>query len=96
MTFAAKSSNRFADSPKVRQKKNEQMEATEEKSPAQWALDLLEPTPLDYQPSVFDHYITFLAAVTGASGALLRNYMANRPLRSRKLIKIVMFIIREN
>ncbi|CAK9804580.1 hypothetical protein ANTPLA_LOCUS4112 [Anthophora plagiata] len=58
------------------------MASKEDVSPAQWALDLFEPTAEDYQTNWSHYWPLGNGAIIGAGGVLLRNFMLNRPLYS--------------
>ncbi|XP_076749038.1 NADH dehydrogenase (ubiquinone) B14.5 B subunit isoform X2 [Xylocopa sonorina] len=55
------------------------MDNPEEKFPAQWALDLLEPTEIDYTQSLFKNFIALPAAFAGYVAVRMRNSALGRP-----------------
>ncbi|XP_071868186.1 NADH dehydrogenase (ubiquinone) B14.5 B subunit isoform X2 [Bombus fervidus] len=60
------------------------MGETEEKFPAQWALDLLEPTPLDRSNHIFRFYLVPLSSIALTSAMLTKNWLLKRPLTANK------------
>lgn len=67
------------------------MEGTEEKFPAQWALDLLEPTPLDRSNHIFKYYIVPLSTISFPFGVVLKNLIGKKPATASRLIKQITF-----
>ncbi|XP_017789181.1 PREDICTED: uncharacterized protein LOC108571616 isoform X1 [Habropoda laboriosa] len=53
-----------------------------ETSSAQWALDLLEPTPDDYKRSFYDYWPLATGFLTGAGGSIVRNMLLKLPLHT--------------
>ena len=60
------------------------MEGTEEKFPAQWALDLLEPTPLDRSNHIFRYYMIPPSMISLALAVVLKNLIGKRPATANK------------
>lgn len=65
------------------------MEEKEEKFPAQWALDILEPTPIDQSNSILKYYTVPPAMICGPLGVICYNYVTAKPLYCSKLINIL-------
>lgn len=63
------------------------MEETKEEFPAQWALDLLEPTALDRSNHIFKYYAVPPAVVAFSGAVILRNIIEKKPLTASRLIK---------
>lgn len=63
------------------------MEGTKEEFPAQWALDLLEPTPLDQSNHIFKYYAVPLSTVTLSGVIVLKNMLEKKPATASRLIK---------
>ncbi|XP_043583479.1 NADH dehydrogenase [ubiquinone] 1 subunit C2 [Bombus pyrosoma] len=56
----------------------------EEKFPAQWALDLLEPTPLDRSNHIFRYYYVPCTTISLALAVMLKNVAGKRPMTANK------------
>ena len=65
------------------------MEEKEEKFPAQWALDILEPTLVDQSNSILKYYTVPPAMICGPLGVLAYNYTTSKPLYCSKLINYI-------
>lgn len=59
----------------------------EEKFPAQWALDLLEPTPFDRSNHIFKYYLIPLSTVAFVLPVIVKNVISKRPATASRLIK---------
>lgn len=60
------------------------MEETEEKFPAQWALDLLEPTALDRSNHIFKYYLVPITMSASVLGMIYSNVLSRKPLTANK------------
>ncbi|XP_033178127.1 NADH dehydrogenase [ubiquinone] 1 subunit C2 isoform X2 [Bombus impatiens] len=60
------------------------MEGTEEEFPAQWALDLLEPTPLDRSNHIFRYYAVPLTTIAITTAAVMKNILEKKPATANK------------
>ncbi|KOX76385.1 hypothetical protein WN51_11716 [Melipona quadrifasciata] len=65
------------------------MEEKEEKFPAQWALDILEPTPVDQSNSILKYYTVPPAIISGPLGVIAYNYSTAKPLYFNKLYMVI-------
>lgn len=63
------------------------MEGTKEEFPAQWALDLLEPTALDRSNHIFKYYAVPLSTVALTGAMVLKNILEKKPATASRLIK---------
>lgn len=63
------------------------MEGTEEEFPAQWALDILEPTPLDQSNHIFKYYAVPFSTTALTSGMIFKNILEKKPATASRLIK---------
>ncbi|XP_050575554.1 uncharacterized protein LOC126915156 isoform X1 [Bombus affinis] len=69
------------------------MEGTEEKFPAQWALDLLEPTALDRSNHIFKYYIVPFTTISFPLGVVLKNLIGKTPATANKPYIVLASII---
>ncbi|XP_033196528.1 NADH dehydrogenase (ubiquinone) B14.5 B subunit [Bombus vancouverensis nearcticus] len=60
------------------------MEETKEEFPAQWALDLLEPTRLDRSNHIFKYYAVPLSTIAISGTAVLKNILEKKPATANK------------
>ncbi|XP_033312110.1 NADH dehydrogenase [ubiquinone] 1 subunit C2 [Bombus bifarius] len=60
------------------------MEGTKEEFPAQWALDLLEPTPLDRSNHIFKYYAVPFSTIALLGTVVLKNILEKKPATANK------------
>lgn len=68
------------------------MEAKEEKFPAQWALDLLEPTALDQSNYIFKYYLAPIAGITAGFAQVVLNKIQKKPTYASTFMNYVIFV----
>ncbi|XP_060825913.1 NADH dehydrogenase [ubiquinone] 1 subunit C2 isoform X2 [Bombus pascuorum] len=64
----------------------------EEKFPAQWALDLLEPTALDRSNHIFRFYLVPISSAAFTLAVVTKNYMSKLPLTANKPYMLLLSI----
>ncbi|XP_050489752.1 uncharacterized protein LOC126873179 [Bombus huntii] len=73
------------------------MEGTEEEFPAQWALDLLEPTRLDRSNHIFKYYAVPFSTIATSGVVVLKNVLQKKPATANKpyivLASVVGFVL---
>lgn len=66
------------------------MESTDEKFPAQWALDILEPSEFDRSNNIFKYYQVPIWATTFGAVTPAWNKLRSFPLMSSRLIRNIL------
>lgn len=69
------------------------MEAKEENFPAQWAIDLLEPTPLDQSNYIFKYYLAPIAGFSCAIAQVTLNKIQRKPIYASTFVNYIIFTI---
>ncbi|CAK9809674.1 NADH dehydrogenase [ubiquinone] 1 subunit C2 [Anthophora quadrimaculata] len=69
------------------------MASKQDVSPAQWALDLLEPRPEDYKTNWSDYWLIPNGALVGAGTVVFRNHILNRPLYTNIHLSVIGLIV---
>lgn len=69
------------------------MEAKEENFPAQWAIDLLEPTPLDQSNYIFKYYLAPIAGFSCATAQVTLNKIQRKPIYASTFVNYIIFTI---
>lgn len=68
------------------------MEAKEENFSAQWALDLLEPTPLDRSNYIFKYYLAPIGGFTCIFAQVALNKIQRKPTYASTFINYITFL----